>query len=76
MIVMINEVEDPLGAGDMVAGSVAVRDARRRGTSRLATRRELGPDIVLPDGYPIDGETASVAEAVSGETSSEGTSRI
>ena len=37
---------------------------------------KLGPDIVLPDGYPIDGETASVAEDVSGETSSEGTSRI
>jgi hypothetical protein len=37
---------------------------------------KLGPDIVLPDGYPIDGEAASVAEDVSGETSSEGTSRI
>ena len=28
------------------------------------------------EGYPIDEETASVAEDVSGETSSEGTSRI
>jgi len=35
-----------------------------------------GSDAVLPDGYPIDEETASVAEDVSGETSSEGTSRI
>jgi hypothetical protein len=35
-----------------------------------------GSDTVLPDGYPIDEETASVAEDVSGETSSEGTSRI
>ena len=49
-----------------------------RGSTHTGPPRAVqwGSDIVLPDGYPIDEETASVAEDVSGETSSEGTSRI
>jgi hypothetical protein len=45
-----------------------------------ATRREMVSDTfgrdLLPEGYPVGEETASVAEDVLGETSSEGTSRI
>ena len=42
----------------------------------LPRAAKWGSDTVLTDGYPIDEETASVAEDVWGETASEGGSRI
>ena len=78
MIVMINEVEEPpLGAGDVVASSIARCEewgGKHRSSSPRAVKWVLTP--LYQTGYPIDEETASVAEDVSGETSSEGTSRI